>query len=92
MALFSNEPCRHFEACGLSLSRHSPYVSGLSDVRSRARSRRPSVIPSTHGSLLTRKKKEVSDFLVIGYLYLSLNLNFIYVTSFTCIQLTFVLK
>ena len=41
---------------------------------------------------LRAKKKEVSDFLVIGYLYLELNLNFIYVTSFTCIQLIFVLK
>ena len=38
------------------------------------------------------QKKEVSDFLVIGYLYLELNLNFIYVTSFTCIQLIYVLK
>ena len=28
------------------------------------------------------QKKEVSDFLVIGYLYFELNLNFIYVTSF----------
>ena len=33
------------------------------------------------------KKKEVSDFLVIGYLYLEINCNFIYVTSFCSIQL-----
>ena len=32
-------------------------------------------------------KKEVSDFLVIGYLYLEINCNFIYVTSFCSIQL-----
>ena len=33
------------------------------------------------------QKKEVSDFLVIGYLYLEINCNFIYVTSFCSIQL-----
>ena len=33
-------------------------------------------------SLENIKKKEVSDFLVIGYLYLEINCNFIYVTSF----------
>ena len=37
------------------------------------------------------KKKEVSDFLVIGYLYSEKICNFIYVTSFFKIQLTSVL-
>ena len=39
------------------------------------------------GVLKLTQKKEVSDFLVIGYLYLEINCNFIYVTSFCSIQL-----
>ena len=36
----------------------------------------------SYGETKKRKKKEVSDFLVIGYLYSENTCNFIYVTSF----------